>query len=287
VPHLVRTGSELTGLLDRARAGGAEVGFVPTMGALHAGHRALVARARVDTGLVLVSIFVNPLQFGAGEDLDAYPRDLDADLAVCAAEGVDVVFAPAAAEMWPAPPLVRVSAGSLGQVLEGAHRPGHLDGVATVVAKLLHLAGRCRAYFGRKDAQQLALVRRMVTDLAFDATIVACDTVRLPDGLALSSRNAYLSAAERVAAPALYAALRAGQAAWAADRTLAPAAIEAAAAAVLAAEPAFTVDYVSLVDPDTFQPAAVAAEGQVLAAAARLGRTRLIDNVVLNDRRDP
>jgi pantoate--beta-alanine ligase len=231
---------------------------------------------------VAVSIFVNPLQFGAGEDLDAYPRDLATDLAVCEAEGVDVVFAPPAAEMWPEPPAVRVVAGPFGQVLEGAHRPGHLDGVATVVAKLLHLAGRCRAYFGRKDAQQLALVRRMVRDLAFDAEIVACDTVREPDGLALSSRNAYLDSAERAVAPALHRALAAGRDAWLADPTLAPARIEETARRVLAAEPAFAVDYVSLVDPDTFQPVPEAAKGQVLAAAARLGRTRLIDNVVLD-----
>jgi pantoate--beta-alanine ligase len=281
VPPVVRTGRELGVLLDRARAGGAVVGFVPTMGALHAGHRALLARARAETGLVAVSIFVNPLQFGAGEDLDAYPRDLDADLAVCVAEGVDVVFAPPVAEMWPEPPAVRVVAGPFGQVLEGAHRPGHLDGVATVVAKLLHLAGRCRAYFGRKDAQQLALVRRMVRDLAFDAEIVACDTVREPDGLALSSRNAYLDSAERAVAPALHRALAAGRDAWLADPTLAPARIEETARRVLAAEPAFAVDYVSLVDPDTFQPVPEAAKDQVLAAAARLGRTRLIDNEVL------
>jgi pantoate--beta-alanine ligase len=281
VPKVVRAGRELGAVLDQARAGGAMVGFVPTMGALHAGHRALIARARAETDLVLVSVFVNPLQFGAGEDLDAYPRDLDADLAVCRAERVDVVFAPPGAEMWPEPPVVRLSAGAFGEVLEGAHRPGHLDGVATVVAKLLHQAGRCRAYFGRKDAQQLALVRRMVRDLAFDATIVPCDTVREPDGLALSSRNAYLDETERAAAPALHRALAAGRDAWLADPTLAPGRIEAIAGQVLAAEPAFVVDYVSLVDPDTFQPATRAAEGQVLAAAARLGPTRLIDNVVL------
>jgi len=282
VPRVVRAGRELGAVLDAARAGGAVVGFVPTMGALHAGHRALIARARAETGLVVVSIFVNPLQFGAGEDLDAYPRDLAADLAVCEAEGVDVVFAPPLAEMWPRPPVVRVAAGPFGEVLEGAHRPGHMDGVATVVAKLLHQAGRCHAYFGRKDAQQLALVRRMVADLAFDAEIVACDIVREPDGLALSSRNAYLDATERAAAPALHRALAAGRDAWRADPALTSARIEAVARHVLAAEPAFAVDYVSLVDPDTFQPAGGTAEGRLLAAAARLGRTRLIDNVVLS-----
>ena len=286
---LVATGAELGARLDAARAAGAVVGFVPTMGALHAGHLALMARARAETDLVAVSIFVNPLQFGAGEDLDAYPRNLDADLAACAKVGVDVVFAPAGAEMWPRPPAVRLGAGPFGAVLEGAHRPGHMDGVATVVAKLLHLAGPCRAYFGRKDGQQLALVRRMVADLAFAAEIVACDTVREPDGLALSSRNAYLDAAQRAVAPTLYRALAAGRAAWLADPGASPAAIEAAAAAVLAGAPAMAVDYVSLVDPDSFEPAgpAGAAAGQVLAGAVRLGTTRLIDNVVLEGRRDP
>jgi pantoate--beta-alanine ligase len=162
-----------------------------------------------------------------------------------------------------------------------------MDGVATVVAKLLHLAGPCRAYFGRKDAQQLALVRRMVADLAFPAEIVPCETVREPDGLALSSRNAYLDAAQRAAAPTIHRALEAGRDAWLADPLVTPAAVEAAAAAVMAAEPALAVDYVSLVDPDTFQPAERAAAGQVLAAAARLETTRLIDNVVLEERRDP
>jgi pantoate--beta-alanine ligase len=277
---VLRTIAEFRAELDRRRAAGASAGFVPTMGALHDGHRALIARAAAGNDVVAVSIFVNPLQFGAGEDLDRYPRDLDADLKVCAEEGAHLVFAPAQAEMWPVPPAVRVSAGPFGELLEGAARPGHMDGVATVVAKLLNAAGPCRAYFGRKDAQQLALVTRMVADLAFPVEIVPCDTVREPDGLALSSRNAYLEPEERAAAPALYAALRAGLDAFRAGATD-PDAIEAAAAGRLAAEPRFIPDYVRLADPERFERPAAAAPGHVLAAAARLGSTRLIDNVML------
>jgi pantoate--beta-alanine ligase len=277
---VLRTIAAFRAELDRRREAGAAAGFVPTMGALHDGHRALIARAAAENDVAAVSIFVNPLQFGAGEDLDRYPRDLDADLKVCAEEGAQLVFAPAQAEMWPAPPAVRVSAGPFGELLEGAARPGHMDGVATVVAKLLNAAGPCRAYFGRKDAQQLALVTRMVADLAFPVEIVPCDTVREPDGLALSSRNAYLSAEERAAAPALHAALRAGLDAFRAGTT-APDVIEAAAAGRLAAEPRFTPDYVRLADPERFERPEVAASGHVLAAAARLGSTRLIDNVIL------
>ena len=253
---------------------------MPTLGALHAGHRALLGRARRENRLVVASIFVNPLQFGPGEDLARYPRDLEADVLVCAAEGVDVVFAPPDAEMWPRPPVVRVTAGRLGELLEGERRPGHLDGVATVVAKLLHLVGPCRAYFGRKDAQQLALVRRMVADLGFDAEVVACPTVREPDGLALSSRNAYLAPRARAAAPALHAALAAAEAAWREGEDD-PAALEGMTAARLAREPLIELEYARLVDAGTFERVARAAAGQVLALAARLEGARLIDNVVL------
>ena len=193
----VASSAELRAATDAARQRGAGVGFVPTMGALHAGHRALLARARAENRFVVASVFVNPLQFGPAEDLASYPRDREADLAVLAAEGTDLAFLPAEGEVWPAPPEVRLRVGALAERLEGLVRPGHLDGVATVVAKLLHLVGPSRAYFGQKDAQQLAVVRRMVDDLAFPNEIVACPTVREPDGLAVSSRNAYLSAPER------------------------------------------------------------------------------------------
>jgi pantoate--beta-alanine ligase len=276
----VASSAELRAATDAARASGAGVGFVPTMGALHAGHRALLARARAENDLMVASVFVNPLQFGPAEDLASYPRDREADLAVLAAEGTDLAFLPAEAELWPAPPEVRLQVGALADRLEGLVRPGHLDGVATVVAKLLHLVGPSRAYFGRKDAQQLAVVRRMVEDLAFPNEIVACPTVREPDGLAVSSRNAYLSAAERERATTLYRALSAGRAAFQAGQRD-PAAVEAAARDLLEDAPGVEPDYVALVEEATFEPAKQAEPGQVLATAARVGRTRLIDNVIL------
>ena len=276
----VASSAELRAATDAARAGGAGVGFVPTMGALHAGHRALLARARRETTFVVASVFVNPLQFGPAEDLAAYPRDRAADLAMLASEGVDLAFLPPDDEMWPVPPDIRLAVGSLAERLEGLVRPGHLDGVATVVAKLLHLVGPSRAYFGQKDAQQLAVVRRMVADLAFPNQIVACPTVREPDGLAVSSRNAYLSSTERQQVTALYRALRAGQAVFEAGERD-PAAVEAAAHDLLEGAPGVAPDYVALVDPVTFEPVKQAEPGQVLATAARVGRARLIDNVIL------
>ena len=276
----VASSAELRAATDAARASGAGVGFVPTMGALHAGHRALLSRARAENDLVVASVFVNPLQFGPAEDLASYPRDREADLAVLTAEGTDLAFLPAEGEVWPAPPEVRLQVGALADRLEGLVRPGHLDGVATVVAKLLHLVGPSRAYFGQKDAQQLAVVRRMVEDLAFPNEIVACPTVRDPDGLAVSSRNAYLSAAERERATTLYRALSAGRAAFQAGQRD-PAAVEAAARDLLEDAPGVEPDYVALVDPALFEPAKQAEAGQVLATAARVGRTRLIDNVIL------
>jgi pantoate--beta-alanine ligase len=276
----VASSAELRAATDAARQRGAGVGFVPTMGALHAGHRSLLARARAENALVVASVFVNPLQFGPAEDLASYPRDREADLAVLRAEGADLAFVPAEGEMWPSTPDVRLQVGGLAERLEGAVRPGHLDGVATVVAKLLHLVGPSRAYFGQKDAQQLAVVRRMVDDLAFPNQVVACPTVREPDGLAVSSRNAYLSATERRRATALHRALEAGLAAFRAGRRD-PAAVEAAARDLLEDLPGVEPDYVALVDPATFEPVKQAEAGQVLATAARVGRTRLIDNVIL------
>jgi pantoate--beta-alanine ligase len=276
----VASSAELRAATDAARTGGAGVGFVPTMGALHAGHRSLLAAARRENAFVVASVFVNPLQFGPAEDLAGYPRDREADLAALAAEGTDLAFLPSDAEMWPSPPEVRVQVGGgLAERLEGLHRPGHLDGVATVVAKLLHLVGPSRAYFGQKDAQQLAMIRRMVADLAFPNQVVACPTVREPDGLAVSSRNAYLSPEERRRAAALYRALEAGRAAFRAGGD--PAAVEAAARGLLEGTPGVEPDYVALVEEASFEPVKQAEPGQVLATAARVGRTRLIDNVIL------
>jgi pantoate--beta-alanine ligase len=278
----VASSAELRAATDAARQRGAGVGFVPTMGALHAGHRSLLAAARAENELLVASVFVNPLQFGPAEDLAAYPRDRGADLAVLEAEGVDLAFLPPDDEVWPDPPDVRLAVGSLAERLEGLVRPGHLDGVATVVAKLLHLVGPSRAYFGQKDAQQLAVVRRMVADLAFPNQIVACPTVREPDGLAVSSRNAYLSPDERRRATALYRALRAGRAVFETGGRD-PAAVEAAARDLLEDIPGVEPDYVALVDPVTFEPVKQAESGQVLATAARVGRARLIDNVILEE----
>jgi pantoate--beta-alanine ligase len=278
----VASSAELGPATKAARDAGAEVGFVATMGALHDGHRSLLARARAETGFVVASIFVNPLQFGPEEDLARYPRDTSGDLDILEQEGVDLAFIPEEETIWPGPPVVRLHVGSLGERLEGAFRPGHLDGVATVVAKLLHLVGPSRAYFGQKDAQQLAVVRRMVADLAFPNEIVGCSTVRELDGLAISSRNAYLSPEERVRATALHRGLRAGLSIWR-QGVREPARIEAAATAMLQAALALEIQYVALVGADDFEPVPVAEAGHVLAVAALVGPARLIDNVVLEE----
>ena len=277
-PRVIERIGELRDRLRQDRARGARVGLVPTMGALHAGHRSLIERARRDDDVVVVSVFVNPLQFGPGEDFERYPRTLDRDVEACAAAGADVVFAPSAAEMFPAPAATAVSVAGLCEPLEGAARPGHMEGVATVVAKLFGIVGECSAYFGEKDFQQLVVIRRMVADLSIDVRVVGCPTVRDPDGLALSSRNAYLSPAERAQAPALHRALEAGAALVAAGETD-PAAVEAAMASVIAACPLAEIDYAAAVDPNT-----LAADGPLsgevrLVLAARFGRARLIDNI--------
>ncbi|WP_370250023.1 pantoate--beta-alanine ligase [Nocardioides sp.] len=288
-PLLVGTRAELAEAL-RERPG--RVGLVPTMGALHAGHASLMTRARseVDAGPVVVSVFVNPLQFGAGEDLDRYPRTLAADLALCGDAGVDVVFAPTVAEVYPGgDPQVTVGPGPLGEVLEGRTRPGHFRGVLTVVAKLFGLVRPDVAVFGEKDFQQLALIRRMAADLCLGVDVVGAPTLRDPDGLAMSSRNAYLSAQERQHALALSRALRAAE--RAAAETGSVAAARAAAEAVLAdaaARGEIELDYLALTTPD-LEPlsddpsAAVLDPGTPARAllAARVGTTRLIDNIPL------
>jgi pantoate--beta-alanine ligase len=258
------------------------IALVPTMGALHEGHRSLIRHARELADVVAVSIFVNPLQFGPGEDLDRYPRTLSADLEVCTEEDVDIVFVPTREVMYPVEPEVTISAGRLGTLVEGAFRPGHFDGVLTVVTKLFNLVRPTYAIFGEKDAQQLALIRRMVKDLELPVRIVARPTVREPDGLALSSRNRYLSAPERQTALALSQALRRG-AELAAEG---PAAVLGAARAVLdaaaTADPPLRVDYLALVDPATFAEVDGAHAGPaVLAVAGRVGTTHLIDNIAV------
>ncbi len=272
--HLVHTRADLRAALA-GRDG--EVGVVMTMGALHAGHRELVHVARSRCDVVVVTVFLNPLQFAPSEDLSRYPKTLESDVALCEEAGVDVVFAPSADEVYPAGrPQVQVHAGPLGDVLEGASRPGHFDGVLTVVAKLLNLTTPDVAYFGQKDAQQLLLIARMVQDLNFPVEVDAVPTVRDPDGLALSSRNMYLTTEDRAAALSLSAALFAGVAEEAAGAD----AVRHAARAVLAAQPAIEVDYLALVDPMTLAEVPdEATGGALLAVAARVGTTRLIDNV--------
>ncbi|MBW3595234.1 MAG: pantoate--beta-alanine ligase [Actinobacteria bacterium] len=255
------------------------VGLVPTMGALHEGHLSLVRAARDRCDTIVMSIFVNPLQFGPGEDFDRYPRSEQADLAAAEREKVDLVFVPSVAEMYPDDRSTTVRVAGVSENFEGAIRPDHFDGVATVVTKLFGIVQPDIAFFGRKDAQQLAVVRRLVADLSLPIEVVACETVRDPDGLAMSSRNAYLSAEDRERATALWKALEAGAAAL--RRGGDPAEAEKAMLAIL--EPATDhVDYVAVVDPDTFS-APLRAHPHLLIVAARLGETRLIDNLLVED----
>jgi pantoate--beta-alanine ligase len=276
---IVRTVAELRALLAAARRAGRSIGLVPTMGAFHAGHRSLMARARAEHDLVVVSLFVNPTQFAPTEDLSAYPRDEARDAAIAAEEGVDVLFAPPVEEVYPDGFATTVSVGGISESLEGAHRPGHFDGVATVVTKLLNMVGPDAAYFGQKDAQQALVIRKLVRDLDMPVRIEVCPTVREPDGLALSSRNAYLDAGERARGVALRRALDAAEQAVAAGERDA-AAVQAAARAAMApydVEP----EYLALVDADTLAPVD-RIDGEVLVAlAARVGRARLIDNALI------
>jgi len=270
--------AELRSLLDGERTAGRAVGLVPTMGYLHDGHLSLMRQARTQTDVVVASIFVNPLQFGAGEDLDAYPRDVDRDGRLADAAGVDVLFVPNTDEMYPTPVLTTVSVAQVSEPLEGAARPHHFAGVATVVAKLFAIVGPCRAYFGEKDFQQLVVVRRMARDLSFPVQVVGCPTVREPDGLALSSRNSYLTAGEREAAPVVYRALRAGVATvLAGERD--PAAVSTLVAQIIEAEPLAQLDYAEVVDADSLRIPDPLAGNLRLMAAVQFGRARLIDNV--------
>jgi len=282
-PAVASVRGELADLLAAARGAGGRIALVPTMGALHEGHASLMARARAEVGTdgrVVASIFVNPLQFGAGEDLDRYPRTLDADLKLCEREGVDVVFAPALDEVYPGgEPQVTVSPGPLGDVLEGQVRPGHFRGVLTVVAKLFGLARPDVAVFGEKDYQQLVLIRRMVADLCLPVEVVGGVTQREDDGLALSSRNRYLEPEQRRQATTLSHALQAARAA-------APQGYDAALEAActeLRAEPGVALDYLVITDPDLAELPVDPPPGTParVLVAARVGTTRLIDNLAL------
>jgi pantoate--beta-alanine ligase len=272
---------EIRAWTSAERAAGRRIALVPTMGYLHEGHLALVDEARRRADSVVLSIFVNPLQFGPQEDLGRYPRDLPRDRALASGRGVDTIFVPQASDMYPAASEVRVIPGAMAERWEGAARPGHFTGVLTVVAKLFHLTQPDVACFGQKDIQQLALIRRMVRDLDWPLEIAMVRTVREPDGLAMSSRNAYLTPADRTRAVVLSRALRAAHEAWRAGETRADE-LEARMRDVFGKEPGVTVEYIGIVDPGSLAPVPTADETTIVALAARIGSTRLIDNIVLS-----
>ncbi|MFZ6004143.1 MAG: pantoate--beta-alanine ligase [Actinomycetota bacterium] len=270
--------AELRRELDAHRSAGRAIGFVPTMGYLHEGHASLMRAARAATDVVVVSIFVNPLQFGPSEDLDSYPRDLAADTDLAERCGVDLLFVPAVPEMYPDAVRTTVSVAGVSEPLEGSARPTHFAGVATVVAKLFAIVGPCQAFFGEKDFQQLAVIRTMVRDLSIPVEVIGCETVREPDGLAMSSRNAYLTAEERAAAPCVHAALQAGCHAVLRGETD-PAAVRQAMAQVVGGEPLAQLDYAEVVDAATLEVPDPLVGTLRLLAAVRFGRARLIDNI--------
>ena len=279
--EVLHTVAELRQWSRGERNGGSTIGIVPTMGALHAGHASLIRAAAASCGRVAVSIFVNPTQFGPGEDYARYPRTFDADCALAQAEGADAVFAPTVEELYPAGGTTFVEVEGLSNRLDGASRPGHFRGVATVVAKLLIASKADRAFFGQKDAAQVAVVHRMVADLRLPAEIVVCPIVREPDGLALSSRNRYLSTAERAQALVLSRAVRQAESLASAGERRSSALI-AATRRSFAAVPEVRIDYIAAVDWATLDPVAIAAPGTLFAVAASVGQTRLIDNTILN-----
>jgi pantoate--beta-alanine ligase len=274
-------------IAEQARRKGANVGLHPTMGALHGGHAANITMMSRQCDLCIVTVFVNPLQFGPAEDFDAYPRRLEADIAVAQEAGADVVFAPSQAEMYREPPLAKVAVAALSERWEGEHRPGHFDGVATVVAKLFAIVGPCWAYFGEKDYQQLVVVRRMVSDLSMPVVVVDCPTVREPDGLALSSRNQYLDDEARRAAPVLYWALLAAKRAIEEEGVVDGAQVRQAILDVVAKQPLVQLEYAEVVSPSTLEPLQTVQGAARLLIAARADRTRLIDNVGANEDATP
>jgi pantoate--beta-alanine ligase len=272
--------ADLRETLGAARARDQRIGLVPTMGYLHEGHLRLVDEARRHADVIVMTIFVNPLQFGPTEDLARYPRDMDGDTAKAEARGVDLLFVPEVSEIYPETPRVVVTPRALATRWEGAVRPGHFEGVLTVVAKLLNIVQPDVAVFGQKDIQQATLIRVMVTDLDIPVDIVVAPTVREPDGLAMSSRNSYLDGPSRARALGLSRALRAVQGAYEQGERGASA-LEAIARAQLAERGVTDVDYVAIVDPETLEPLTQATAGTIVGVAARVGRTRLIDNVIL------
>jgi pantoate--beta-alanine ligase len=279
--QILTTAAGLQAYTEQARRTGKRVGLVPTMGALHAGHLQLVQAARDECDEVIVSLFVNPTQFNNADDFRLYPRLPEADAALLTPVGCTALFVPSVDEIYPHPTVLRFDFGALERVMEGAHRPGHFNGVATVVSKLFHLGRPHRAYFGQKDWQQVAVIRQLVADLSFDLEIVACPTIREADGLAMSSRNLRLDGAARAAAPLLHQVLV--EAAAAVRQGVAPAQVKAAAEARLTTEPLIKPEYFEVADAHTLQPLEeyVADRDVVLCLAAHLGGVRLIDNVVV------
>jgi pantoate--beta-alanine ligase len=278
--RIINHRAEMHSLADSLRNQGKRIGFVPTMGFLHEGHLSLMRKARQETDVVVTSIFVNPTQFGPNEDLDRYPRDEAGDRLKCEAAGVDILFMPHAQEMYPEKPSVFVSVDEISDILEGAIRPGHYRGVATVVAKLFHIVKPHVAFFGQKDYQQCVVIRRMVKGLDLDVKIAVQPTVREEDGLAMSSRNAYLNAEERRAAAVIYRALStAGQ--LVASGMKNPDELKKKMQAVLQKEKHIAIDYIEIADPETLTPVARDTRGMVILVAVRLGRTRLIDNILI------
>ena len=279
--QILTTAAGLQAYTEHARQAGQRVGLVPTMGALHAGHLQLVQAARAECNEVIATIFVNPTQFNNADDFRLYPRVPEADAALLAPAGCTALFVPSVEEIYPQPTVLRFDFGDLERVMEGAHRPGHFNGVATVVSKLFHLARPHRAYFGQKDWQQVAIVRQLVADLSFDLEIVACPTIREADGLAMSSRNRRLDPAARAAAPLLHQVLAA--AAAQVRQGVPPVQVRAEADDALAREPLLTPEYLEVADAQTLQPVEQYAPGRavVLCVAAHLGGVRLIDNVVV------
>ena len=278
---IVRKPADFRQACDDARAISHRVGLVPTMGALHDGHFSLIDEAKKRADFIAATIFVNPLQFAPDEDLDRYPRTLESDLAGCRERGVDLVFAPEPASMYPAQFQTQVSVGQLTRPLEGEFRPAHFDGVTTVVAKLFNLSGPCAAMFGRKDYQQWKILSRLAHDLDMPIEVVGCPIVREPDGLALSSRNRYLSASERERALGIVSGLRRAHDAWAKGESN-PDMLRSLAGEQVRSD-FDRVDYVAVVDPDTLLTAAQSPARLLIAVAAHLGTTRLIDNVVLGE----
>jgi pantoate--beta-alanine ligase len=277
---VIATVHETRSAVRLARQRGKKIGFVPTMGALHAGHISLVRSAKSCCDFVVSSIFVNPTQFGPNEDFSRYPRTFEADRQKLEAEGVDLLFAPSVGEMYPAGATTFVTVEEIGDRLDGRSRPGHFRGVATVVSKLFHIVEPDIAFFGQKDAAQAAIIQRMVRDLMFPVEIVVAPIVREPDGLALSSRNAYLSPEERRQATVLSRALREVEACFKSGER-ASANLISAARQMFSSEPSVRLDYIEVVDPETLEGVAAAENGTLVAVAAFVGTTRLIDNLVL------